>query len=225
MSKPKQIVWTSWNARVDEMMIPHFNETFTPEVDPDEVPFDTHDNDTEIPQELTEIFLQPQQRVLYTPLGPYPEESLMKPSDRWDCWLGYTNFSITNEIEEEIGGDHTGEKEGIEGIEALKVLGRYTFFVGVGKLFDIREVRENVEKKLCVYTEQEILSNEETQATVNLVKDQLKTKKYWSMLVSPGGDVDYIVSDKLDRIYLEGLSGLLERKQNIGGIILRGNDG
>ena len=86
-------------------------------------------------------------------------------------------------------------------------------------------VRENIEKKLCVYTEQEILSNEETQTTVNLVKSQLKTKKYWSMLVSPGGDVDYIVSDKLDRIYLEGLNGLLERKQNIGGIILRGNDG
>jgi hypothetical protein len=221
MSKPKQIVWTSWNARVDEMMAP-LDETFTPEVDPDEMPY----NDIEIPQEFLspELFLQ-QPRILYTPLGPYPEESLMKPSDRWDCWLGYTNFSITNEIEEQIGGDHTGAEEGIEGVEALKVLGRYTFFVGVGKLFDIREVRENVEKKLCVYTEQEILSNEETQATVNLVKDQLKTKKYWSMLVSPGGDVDYIVSDKLDRIYLEGLSGLLERKQNIGGIILRGNDG
>ena len=221
MSKPKQIVWTSWNARVDEMMAPP-DETFFPEVNPDEMPY----NDIEIPQELLspEIFLQ-QQRILYTPLGPYPEESLMKPSDRWDCWLGYTNFSITNEIEEQIGGDYTGVEEGIEGVEALKVLGRYTFFVGVGKLFDIREVRENVEKKLCVYTEQEILSNEETQATVNLVKDQLKTKKYWSMLVSPGGDVDYIVSDKLDRIYLEGLSGLLERKQNLGGIILRGNDG
>ena len=221
MSKPKQIGWTSWNARVDEMMAP-LDETFTPEMDPDDVAY----NDIEIPQELLspELFLQ-QERILYTPMGPYPEESLMKPSDRWDCWLGYTNFSITNEIEEEIGGDNAGTKEGVEGVEALRVLGRYTFFVGVGKLFEIREVRENIEKKLCVYTEQEILSNEETQATVNLVKNQLKTKKYWSMLVSPGGDVDYIVSDKLDRIYLEGLSGLLERKQNIGGIILRGNDG
>ena len=70
-----------------------------------------------------------------------------------------------------------------------------------------------------------MFSNENTQATVNLVKDQLKTQKYWSILVSPEGDVEYIVSDKLDRVYLEGLSGLLERKQNLGGIILRGNDG
>jgi len=220
MSKPKQIAWESWNARIEEMIA--LSDLPSPETDTDETPY----NDMEIPHELLsqDIFIQPQ-KILYTPMGAYPEESLMKPSDRWDCWLGYTNFSITNEIEEQIGGDATGVKEGVEGVEALRVLGRYSFFIGVGKLFNIRGVREDIEKKLCVYTEQEILSNEETQATVNLVKDQLKTKKYWSMLVSPGGAVEYIVSDKLDRLYLEGLSGLLELKQNIGGIILRGNDG
>ena len=82
-----------------------------------------------------------------------------------------------------------------------------------------------MEKELCAYSEQEILSDENTQATVDLVKEQLMTKKYWSMLVSPTGDVEYIVSDKMDRIYLEDLNKLLERKQNVGGIILRGNDG
>tara|TARA_R110000824_G_scaffold254899_3_gene443885 strand:+ start:4794 stop:5432 length:639 start_codon:yes stop_codon:yes gene_type:complete len=212
MSKPKQIAWESWNARIEEMMAPP--DLPLQETDTNENPY----NDIEIPQELLspDFFMQPQ-KILYTPMGPYPEESLMKPSDRWDCWLGYTNFDISNAVEDQI--------ENIEGVEALRVLGRYTFFIGVGKLFDIKSVRIDFEKELCVYTEQEILSNENTQATVNLVKDQLKTEKYWSMLVSPSGDVDYIVSDKLDRVYLEGLSGLLERKQNLGGIILRGNDG
>ena len=97
--------------------------------------------------------------------------------------------------------------------------------MGVGKLFDIKDVRIRMEKELCAYSEQEILSDENTQATVDLVKEQLMTKKYWSMLVSPAGDVEYIVSDKMDRIYLEDLNKLLERKQNVGGIILRGNDG
>ena len=172
----------------------------------------------EIPPELMpqEIFIQPQ-RILYTPLGAYPEESQLKPSDRWDCWLAYTNFDITNDIAEII--------EDIHGVEALRVLGRYSFFVGVGKLFDIKDVRIRMEKELCAYSEQEILSDENTQATVDLVKEQLMTKKYWSMLVSPAGDVEYIVSDKMDRIYLEDLNKLLERKQNVGGIILRGNDG
>ena len=45
------------------------------------------------------------------------------------------------------------------------------------------------------------------------------------MLVSPEGEVEYIVSDKMDKPYLDGLSGLLELKKSRGGIILRGNDG
>ena len=201
MSKPKQIAWESWNAKIEEMTMPQ--EILPPEIDIDELTY----SEMEIPPELMpqEIFIQPQ-RILYTPLGAYPEESQLKPSDRWDCWLAYTNFDITNDIAEII--------EDIHGVEALRVLGRFSFFVGVGKLFDIK-----------AYSEQEILSDENTQATVDLVKEQLMTKKYWSMLVSPAGDVEYIVSDKMDRIYLEDLNKLLERKQNVGGIILRGNDG
>ena len=185
-----------------------------PEIDASEANY----SEIEIPVDFfpPEMFLQ-QQRVLYTPLGIYPEESSLKPSDRWDCWMGYSNFDITNDIADKI--------EMIEGVEALRVMGRYSFFIGIGKLFDIKEVRTDIEKELCVYTEQEIFSNENTQATVNLVKEQLKTKKYWSMLVSPEGEVEYIVSDKMDKGYLDGLSGLLELKQTRGGIILRGNNG
>ena len=212
MSKPKQIAWESWNARVEDIMSP--KDITLPEIDASEANY----SEIEIPVDFfpPEMFLQ-QQRVLYTPLGIYPEESSLKPSDRWDCWMGYSNFDITNDIADKI--------EMIEGVEALRVMGRYSIFIGIGKLFDIKEVRTDIEKELCVYTEQEIFSNENTQATVNLVKEQLKTKKYWSMLVSPEGEVEYIVSDKMDKGYLDGLSGLLELKQTRGGIILRGNNG
>ena len=212
MSKPKQIAWESWNARVEDIMSP--KDITLPEIDASEANY----SEIEIPVDFfpPEMFLQ-QQRVLYTPLGIYPEASSVKPSDRWDCWMGYSNFDITNDIADKI--------EMIEGVEALRVMGRYSFFIGIGKLFDIKEVRTDIEKELCVYTEQEIFSNENTQATVNLVKEQLKTKKYWSMLVSPEGEVEYIVSDKMDKGYLDGLSGLLELKQTRGGIILRGNNG
>lgn len=212
MSKAKQIAWESWNAVAEEMMLPQ--DIIFPEANGGESGY----SEIEIPADFfsPEMFMQ-QQRLIYTPLGVYPEESCLKPSDRWDCWMGHSNFDITNEIADKI--------ELINGIEALRVMGRYSFFIGVGKLFDIKEVRTDIEKELCVYTEQEILSNENTQATVDLVKEQLKTKKYWSMLVSPEGEVEYIVSDKMDKIYLDGLSGLLELKKSRGGIILRGNDG
>ena len=45
------------------------------------------------------------------------------------------------------------------------------------------------------------------------------------MLVSPEGKVEYVVSDNMDKVYLDGLNNLMELKQNIGGIILRGQNG
>ena len=214
MSTPKKIAWQSWNAKAEELISSDDDSPFPQNMNIDEVNY----SETEIQPELlsSEIFF-PQQKILHTPMGDFPEDSSMKPSDRWDCWTGYTNFSITNDIADVI--------EQIEGVEALKILGRYSFFIGVGKLFDITNVRTTLESELCVYTEQEILADANTQATVDLVKEQLKTKKYWSMLVSPEGNVEYIVSDTMDRVYLEGLSGLLKLKQDIGGIILRGTNG
>jgi hypothetical protein len=44
-------------------------------------------------------------------------------------------------------------------------------------------------------------------------------------LVASTGKVDYVVSNELDQKYLEGLNELVELKQKLGGIILRGDDG
>ena len=184
---------------------------------------DTQDQSyTEIEHLQSEIIpseiLVPQPRVVHTPLGVYPEESLLKPSDRWDCWIGHTNFDITNSVVTKLESD-------VDGIEALKILGRYSFFIGVGRLFDITQVRKDVEVLLCDYTEKEVLGNKEMRVTVDLVKEQLESKKYWSLFVSPEGEVEYVVSDEMDKIYLDGLNSLLEMKSVVGGIILRGNNG
>lgn len=209
MSGRKKIAWESWNAKVDLISsAAQIQEVEDQEYEMEEV--------SQFP--IDPGFILEQQKILYTPIGPYPEESMLKPSDRWDCWIGYTNFPITNKISNTLN-------KSVEGIEALKILGKYSFFIGVAKLFDISEVRKSIEETLCVYTESEILSDEEIQETVDLVKGQLKTNKYWSILVSPEGKVEYIVSDCMDRVYLDGLNTLIERKNKIGGIILRSQDG
>jgi hypothetical protein len=209
MSENKKIAWESWNAKV---------ELFSPEeiIQPDEGVEYEQDPSQMMP--LDAGFILEQQRILYTPIGPYPEESMLKPSDRWDCWMGYTNFPITNKISKLLNKE-------VEGVEALKILGKYSFFIGVARMFEISNVRKSIEEKLCTYTESEILSDEETQETVDLVKSQLKNNKYWSILVSPQGKVDYVMSDVMDEIYLEGLNKLLELKKQAGGIILRSEDG
>lgn len=78
--------------------------------------------------------------MVHTPFGSVPKISKLKPSDRWDCWLGYTNRDITYSIEKKISK--------IPGVESLAIMGRYTFCVGVGKLFEFSSVRKEIENEL-----------------------------------------------------------------------------
>lgn len=58
----------------------------------------------------------------------------------YDCWLGHTNFNITENIKKKLNE--------VEGVEVLKVCSRYRFFIGVGRMFDFADVRGNIEKTL-----------------------------------------------------------------------------
>jgi hypothetical protein len=209
MSTRKTIAWESWNAKLEGLQQESIDENEPTYLE------NEHIQSSELVP--TEMFITPP-RVIHTPLGVYPEDSLLKPSDRWDCWIGHTNFDITNNVASRLDSD-------VDGIEALKILGRYSFFIGIGKLFDIAQIRKDIENLLCIYTEQEVLNDKDRRVTVDLVKEQLESKKYWSLFVSPEGEVNYVVSDKMDKHYLDGLNNLLEMKSLVGGIILRGDNG
>lgn len=56
----------------------------------------------------------------------------------FDCWIAHTNFNLTENIKNEL--------DGVEGVELLKVFSRYRFLVGVGRMFDFKEVRREIEK-------------------------------------------------------------------------------
>jgi hypothetical protein len=58
----------------------------------------------------------------------------------FDCWIGHTNFDITTEVCKKL--------DKVSGVEALKVYSRYRFFVGIGKMFDFKLVRSDIEKQL-----------------------------------------------------------------------------
>ena len=206
----KKIVWESWNAQEEEYLynleseLKELENELLGEAGSGAMNF------------LPAIGDSSAFGILHTPVGVYPTESMFKPTNRWDCWIGTTNFDITSSINKRL--------KKTEGIEALRILGRYTFFIGIPITFNFKDVRKNIEKTICDYTEQEIL-DEEMKVTVDLVKKQITSKKYWSILVTPNGKVDYIVSNDLDKKYLDGLNELLELKKLLGGIILRGDDG
>jgi hypothetical protein len=155
-------------------------------------------------------------RNIETPLGIYSDTSILKPSSRWDCWLGYTNFEISKKIGNII--------EEIPGVEALKIMGRYSFFIGVGRLFSIKNVRKSIEESLCSYTEEEILSDDAVFLAVEKVKDQLDKEKFWTIMVTADGSIEYISSNEMNKSYLDNVNKLISLKNKLGGIILHSND-
>jgi len=209
MVKPKSIIWKSWNAMSEQhivSMAADFNMM-------EELVGAMEDEG----QEITPLPFRTVVGAIQTPIGVYSVDSMFKPSDRWDCWIGQANFEITEEVKKDLME--------IPGVACLKIMDRYSFFIGVSALqFKFNEVRCDIENKLCVYTEQEVMTDE-VRATVDLVKKQLENQKYWSILVSINGNLDYVVSDELDQQYMERLNKLVELKQSRGGIILRGKHG
>jgi hypothetical protein len=127
----KKIMWENWNEKEIELVEPTgFNEIV---------------NEEDIGDQLSGLglspFLSDMSNILHTPFGMVPSESALKPSDRWECWLGYTNFDLTHKVSDKM--------KFIKGVEALKVMSRYTFCVGVGKMFNFSTVRKDIENAIC----------------------------------------------------------------------------
>ena len=209
MSYKRKILWESWNARVDEAI----------SEDKKKNQFVVEDNESDPDQGMKFLDMADfsRQMVIFTPYGAFPVEHMLKPSDRWSCWILNTSFDITNGIIKQMSK--------IEGISAVKALDKYSVFIGIGKFFDISEVRSSIEEKLCGYSDEEILADNDISSSVNAVKQQIEDEKYWSIFVSPHGEIDYISSPNMDKSYLEGLNNLEVMKQNMGGIILRSMNG
>tara|TARA_Y100000385_G_scaffold291321_1_gene368579 strand:+ start:1606 stop:2223 length:618 start_codon:yes stop_codon:yes gene_type:complete len=205
-------MWKSWNVIEDNIIKDNVNfinnisggeqaTSFEPE------PEDQFD-------ELASVSIP---LVVQTPIGVFPQDSFFLPSNRWDCWLGHTNFDITHNLQNKI--------EEVAGVENLKTIGRYTFFVGVAPLFKMASVRREIEKVACVYTENEILSDSNIKIAVEEVKNQIADKSYWSIFVGIDGNIDYCISDAMDIGYLRDVNKLVTKKESLGGILLRSENG
>jgi hypothetical protein len=73
------------------------------------------------------------------PLLPISQQLMddMAMLSNFDCWIAHTNFDITRDIKNKLNK--------IEGVELLKICSRYRFFIGIGQMFDFKQVRKNVE--------------------------------------------------------------------------------
>jgi hypothetical protein len=72
--------------------------------------------------------------VIPVPESFYEQINLLT---NYDCWIGHTNFDITESVKTKV--------EKTKGVEILKVYSRYRFFIGIGKMFNFSEVRKEIE--------------------------------------------------------------------------------
>ena len=60
--------------------------------------------------------------------------------NNFECWMGHTNFDITPEIKDKLNK--------IRGIELRKICSRYRFFVGIGRMFNFKDVRKVIDEEI-----------------------------------------------------------------------------
>jgi len=202
MSK-KTIAWEHWNSIEVEDPITNLAEENIEE-DSDDMS-DYADSMNMLPM------MDVRPNFVTTPFGQYPIDSKLKPSDRWDCWIGHTNFTITDEIALII--------EEIEGVSSLRVMDRYSFCIGVGKLFNIQSVRADIENVLCI-NDSSLLERPEVKEAISQAKVLIGSKKFWSIYVSSSGDVTWIGEDDVTEEYLAAIEYFKQLKTKDGGFIL-----
>ena len=68
-------------------------------------------------------------------------------ASKFDCWIGHTNFSVTPKMANELSK--------VAGIEALKIITRYRFLIGIGRMFKFKNVCQDILKITGVIKENE----------------------------------------------------------------------
>lgn len=169
------------------------------------------------------LFLGKIPKLVTTPTGIYQLHDKMNILNQFDCWMGHTNFDLTKSVEKII--------ESVEGVELLSIIGRYRFFIGIGKLFNFSDVRRTIESILCNsladsyddILEQDIENNYRSLSSsiINL-KLLVSEYKHWAIFIGSDGMVDYTMSNQdNDAEYLEMIKEYEQYKKEYGGTILR----
>jgi hypothetical protein len=81
--------------------------------------------------------------VFFTPLGPVPLNEHNDPEKIFNFWVGHTNFNINKDIKKIINKT--------DGVEVLNVFTRYRFRIGVGRVFAVKDVTRDINRRISEY--------------------------------------------------------------------------
>ena len=139
MKRNKKIGWQKYESVIDDQLTSPFLQDMLASLQPKTT--QEEEEYYSIMKELQESG-QEVQFVESSPQLNFSEQFMNEISmlTNFDCWVGHTNFNLSKKIASEL--------EKIEGVELLRICSRYRFFIGIGKMFDFKAVRKNLEKRL-----------------------------------------------------------------------------
>jgi|APGre2960657423_1045063.scaffolds.fasta_scaffold135508_1 hypothetical protein len=135
-----------------------------------------------------------------TPIGVYSPFDPMLPSRMFDCWICHTNFDITESDKAAL--------DLVDGIEVLKIMSRYRFFIGIGKMFSLTDVRPLVETAL----------NLKSTSVIEKIILEISSKKKWAVgmykdgshvVITSESDEDMEYDDKLAKLKDSGVANIV----------------
>lgn len=139
-----------------------------------------------------------------TPFGYYEIEDDFSPYNMFDCWIGHTNFRITND-------DFNTLNKKIEGIGCLKVLSPYRFFIGIEKMFTFPAIRIQIQKDLCnnLDFDNNLISysknaDEMIDMAISKINDaifSIKDSEKWAIYIGNDGTIETIKNSDFEYEY------------------------
>lgn len=207
----KKIAWEKWEDNIEENSSQKMLSQLFSEQNPD-----TEEEDVDI-NDIYSGFMAELPTLVSSPAGVYKLHDRMSPTKQFDCWMGYTNFDITEETKNKI--------ESVPGVELLVVLTRYRFFIGVAKLFKFRDVRVSIEQFLCNNEKENLVEDKKIQKEINTIKKSISKNEHWAIFVFPNGEIDYVSSnEKNDDKFLERLILYNEARVASGGLVIHSEE-
>ena len=207
----KKIASEKWEDNVEE----HSSQKMLAQLFSEQNP-NAEEEDIDI-NEIYSGFMSELPTLVSSPVGVYKLHDRMSPTKQFDCWMGYTNFDITEDTKDKI--------ESVPGVELLVVLTRYRFFIGVAKLFKFRDVRVSIEQFLCNNEQENLVEDKNVQKEIDTIKKSISENEHWAIFVFPNGEIDYVSSnEKNDDAFLEKLILYNEARVASGGLVIHSEE-
>jgi hypothetical protein len=145
MNKYKKIGWQKYEDYIEKQLTSPILHTIIQNVAMQHIEHDSvEDEDDDEEEDFISNSNEDESKHIMHPAMMLPLTSKLMDDvallSTFDCWIGHTNFDITNNIKSIL--------DSVPGVEVLKVLSRYRFFVGIGHMFDFAKVRKDIEKAI-----------------------------------------------------------------------------